>query len=213
MDTPDPPGPQEASRDPIEIREDDAITVHEALALASDLGFALGKSTLQRWALFWKDHPGGAVRCVLVTTSGGNVYKLSREDFEAWVFDQKQNDKSREISRDPMRPPKVSRDLERPRETSTETQQSTSRLKDLENENMQLKIDVGVRKQLLERAKEEMDDLRSMTNSLLRENGSLQYQILQLAPPAPKREVESEQTPPPPYETLVDREHNGPQNL
>ncbi len=56
---------------------------------------------------------------------------------------------------------------------------------------MQLKIDVGVRKQLLERAKEEMQDLRSMTDNLLRENGQLQYQILQIAAPAPKREAEA----------------------
>jgi len=60
---------------------------------------------------------------------------------------------------------------------------------------MHLKIDIGVRKQLLERAKEEMDGLRSVTNNLLRENGALQYQIHQLAPPAPKSQVEEEHAP------------------
>jgi len=195
MDAPDLPRPQEVSRDPIEIRDEDAITVNEALTMASDLSFALGKSTLQRWARFWYERPGGAVRCVLVTTRAGNVYKLSRENFEAWVFDQKQNDKSREISRDLLRPPKTSPNLERPHETSPEAQENPSRIKELENENMQLKIDVGVRKQLLERVKEEIDGLRSMANNLLRENGSLQYQIRQLAAPAPKTEVEPEESP------------------
>ena len=72
----------------------------------------------------------------------------------------------------------------------------TSRIKELENENMQLKIDVGVRKQLLERAKEEMDEMRTLSHNLLRENGTLQYQIgLLAAPPTPTREVVREQPP------------------
>ena len=33
-----------------------------------------------------------------------------------------------------------------------------------------------------------MDGLRSLTNNLLRENGALQYQIHQLAPPVSRRE-------------------------
>ena len=187
---------QLTSPDPIEIRDEDAVTINEALIIAGDLSFTLGKSTLQRWTKFWKEHPGGAVRCVLVTTTAGKIYKLSRGDFEAWVFDQKQNDRSHEAPRDPARPSKTSRDPERPREVSGEVEENSSRLKELENENMQLKIDVGVRKQLLERAKEEMDDLRSMTNNLLRENGSLQYQIHQLAPPTRQRELERAQTGP-----------------
>jgi hypothetical protein len=195
MNASDPSRPQEVSRDPVEIRDEDSIIINDALAIASDLSFSLGKSTLQRWAKFWWDNPGGAVRCVLVTTRAGNVYKLSRQDFEAWVFDQKQNDESRQTPRDPERPRKVLQDPERPPEASPETQANGSRIKDLENENMQLKIDVGVRKQLLERAKEEMDGLRSMSNNLLRENGALQYQIHQLAPPAPKREVGAESAP------------------
>lgn len=190
MDTSDLTTSHETPRDPIEIRDEDAITISAALTIAHELSFTLGKSTLQRWAKFWYDQQGGAVRCVLVTTTVGNVYKLSREDFEAWVFDQKQNDKSRETPRDLTRPLKTSRDLERPLETSRETEENASRIKELENENMQLKIDVGVRKQLLERVKEEIDSLRSSANNLLRENGALQYQILQLAPPSPNSDVE-----------------------
>ena len=133
------------------------------------------------------------MRCVLVTTRGGKIYKLSRDNFEAWVFEQKQNDKSHETPRDPMRPSKASRDLTRPHEASGGVEENTSRLKELENENMQLKIDVGVRKQLLERAKEEMDDLRSMANGLLRENGSLEFQLRQLA--APKSKIETDALP------------------
>jgi hypothetical protein len=187
----EPREPQEVSRDAVEIRDEDAITIQEALAFASEQEFSLGKSTLQRWTKFWYDNPGGAVRCILVTTRGGKIYKLSRDNFQAWVFDQKQNDKSHETPRDPARPLKTSRDPVRPREVSSEADENTNRLKELENENMQLKIDVGVRKQLLQRAKEEMDDLRSMTNGLLRENGSLEFQLRQLAAPTPKREAKA----------------------
>ena len=55
---------------------------------------------------------------------------------------------------------------------------------------MQLKIDVGARKQLLERAKDDMDDLRSMTDNLLRENGSLRFQLQQLPPPQAHKELQ-----------------------
>jgi hypothetical protein len=177
---------QEALRDPIEIPDEDAITIHEALVVATSNSFVLGKSTLQRWAKFWYDHPGGAVRCLLVTTRAGNFYKLSREDFKVWVFDQKQNEKPHEAPQDLIRPLETPLDLSRPREVSRETRDegNQNRFTELENENFQLKIDVGVRKQLLDRAREEMEDLRTMANNLLRENGALQYQILQLAPPS-----------------------------
>ena len=129
------------------------------------------------------------MRCVLVTTSGGKIYKLHRDDFEAWVLDQQRNGRSRETPGDLKRPRETSRDPGRPHEASGEAQVKAARLIELENENMQLKIDVAVRKQLLERAKEEMGDLRSMTDNLLRENGSLKYQIIQLAEPTQKREA------------------------
>ena len=184
--------PQETSQDPVEIKEEDAITINEALALAEASSFPLGKSTLQRWAKVWHDHPGGAVRCLLVTTRVGNFYKLSREDFEAWVFDQKENMRPPEAPQGLERPQETSQNLTRPHEASVETTEHAARIKELENENMQLKIDVGVRKQLLERVKEEMDTMRTTANNLLRENGALQYQLLQLAPP--KREADSTQS-------------------
>ena len=190
----EPHAPQEISRDTIEIRDEDAITIQEALTLAVAHEFPLGKSTLQRWTKSWYDKPGGAVRCLLVDNRDGKFYKLSREDFEAWVFDQKLNARSHETPQDPMRPPKVSRDPARSHETSEETRENSSRVKELENEIMQLKIDVGVRKQLMERAKDEIDDLRSTTNNLFRENGALEFQLRQLAAPKENREVESPQT-------------------
>ena len=52
---------------------------------------------------------------------------------------------------------------------------------------MDLKIDLGVRKQLLDRASQEMNDMRSMTDNLLRENGALQFQLQQLPAPADNR--------------------------
>ena len=200
MDTPDLPPPHGPSPNPVEIRDDDAITIDDALLIASP--YPLGKSTLQKWAKFWRENPGGAVKSVLVDTSAGRIYKLSREDFKAWVFDQQQNNKSREAPQGLIRPSKTSQDLERPDEVSREAvedakrkeQEKEKRIKELENENLQLKIDLGVRKQLLERVKEEFDDIRSAANNLLRENGALQYQIRQLAPPEPKREVNPEQS-------------------
>lgn len=191
MDDPNLAPPPEVSPDPIEIRDEDAITIDAALAIAVEASFPIGKSTLQRWAKYWRERSGAPVRSLLFTTRGGAVYKLSREDFEAWLFEQKQNLGARETSRDPIRSHETSRDPMRPRETSqsafneTGSHEIGSRLKELENENMQLKIDLGVRKQLMERVKEEIDELRSTTNSLFRENGALQYQILQLAPPKP----------------------------
>ena len=184
----DPLTPQETPQDLIEIPDGDAITVDEAITIAGEMTFSLGKSTLQRWAKHWREKPGGAVRCVLVTTTSGKIYKLSRDDFRAWIFDQQQNQKPHEIPQDLSRPHEVLRDPARSRETSPEEHHLPNHIKELESEIMNLKIDLGVRKQLLDRVKEEIDDLRSMNHSLLRENGALEYQLLQL-PPAPKREV------------------------
>ena len=140
---------------------------------------------------------------MLVDTSAGRFYKLSRDDFEAWVFEQKQNDKSRETPQDLKRSQEVLQDLPRSREISRDAEDN-NRIKELENENMQLKIDVGVRKQLLEQAKGEMERLNSLTINLARENGSLQYQIHQLAAPAPKTEPEA-----PAFGTTVDNSSPG----
>ena len=191
MDEPNLTPPPEASRDPIEIRDEDAITIDEALLIANENAYPLGKSTLQRWSKFWEDHRG-PVRSILVTHAAGKFYKLSREDFQSWVFDRKQNARPLETPQDLSRSHETSQDLKRPRETSGEAPEETARVKELENENMQLKIDLGVRKQLMERVKEEIDGLRSMTNNLLRENGALDYQLRQLsAPHQPSREQET----------------------
>jgi hypothetical protein len=161
--------------------------------MAHTASLQLGLSTLQRWAKAWAQQGASAkVKVVLVTTRQGKLYKLDRQDFEAWVFDQKQNAKpselpedlvrSHDVSQDPAKSRETSRDTARPRAVSEDASQD--RLRELESENMNLKIDLGVRKQLLERAKEELDGLRTMANNLLRENGALSYQIHQLAPPA-----------------------------
>ena len=64
---------------------------------------------------------------------------------------------------------------------------------------MQLKIDVEVRKQLLNQAAGEITRQRDQIENLLRENGGLQTRLLQLAAPrgdSPNSEND-EQTPPP----------------
>src|ERR1700674_3332298 len=95
--------PDETPRDPIEIRQDAAISIQEALIIADDQSFPIGKSTLQRWAKAW-DEQGTAspVKSLLVTTRKGKVYHLDREDFKVWMFDQKQNLIPGEVLRDPV---------------------------------------------------------------------------------------------------------------
>lgn len=203
MDT-NPTQPHETLQDMVEIRSENEITIPAAMQLAQDASLQLGLSTLQRWAKLWAQQGASAkVKAVLVTTRQGKLYKLDRLDFESWIFDQKQNARpleapqdlarSHDVSQDPAKPRETSRDAARPREISQDEDRA-ERLRELESENMNLKIDIGVRKQLLDRAKEEMDGLRAMTNNLLRENGALAYQIHQLAPPS-ARQTEREATP------------------
>src|ERR1700694_264906 len=95
--------PDETPRDAVEIRQDAAITIQEALIIAVEQSFPIGKSTLQRWAKAWADRGATSpVKSVLVTNRVGSAYRLDREDFKAWLFDQKQNMKPGEILRGPM---------------------------------------------------------------------------------------------------------------
>ena len=189
----DATGPDETSQGEVEIRQDAAITIQEALTLARDQSFSIGKSTVQRWAKLWEERASvSPVKCVFVTTRTGSFYKLDRDDFQAWLFDQKQNMRPRETlrdpvmshetQRDPMRSHQTSRDTERPRETSA-SEPSADATQTLRDENMQLKIDVEVRKQLLNQAAGEITRQRDQIEGLLRENGGLQSRVLQLAAP------------------------------
>ena len=195
----------ETSRDAIEIRQDAAITIQEALIIAAEQSFPIGKSTLQRWAKVWADRgAASSVKSVLVTNRAGNFYRLDRDDFKAWLFDQKQNTRPGETLRDPMmshetprdtaRPQETSRGSERPHETANEDMHSDAPQK-LRDENMHLRIDVEVRKQLLNQAAVEITRQRDHIEGLLRENGALQSRVLQLSvPPDQGRQVLS---PPP----------------
>jgi hypothetical protein len=225
-----PEAQPEVSQDLVEIRHEDAITINDALVLAAQISFTIGRSTLQRWAKVWHElGTASQVKCVLVTTRAGSIYKLARQDFEAWVLEQKENDRSHEIpqglerpaetSQDPIRSPETPRDPVRLQETSRGPEASYPRevpkneehemllkrmkgledenrlLEDekqqLEDENLQLKIDIGVRRELIKQAKEEIDRTRGATNTLLRENGALEFQIRQLAASSKPKEIES----------------------
>jgi hypothetical protein len=220
----------EVSQDLVEIRHEDAIAINDALLLAAQISFTIGRSTLQRWAKVWHELGSTSqVKCVLVTTRFGSIYKLDRRDFEAWVLEQKENDRSHEIpqglerpsktSQNPMRSPETPRDPVRPQETSRgpdgsyqrevpkneehemllkrvkELEHKTQQLEEdnlqLEDENLQLKIDIGVRRELIKQARDEIDRTRVATNTLLRENGALEFQIRQLAPSSKPKEIES----------------------
>ena len=154
------------------------------------------------------------VKSVRVTNRDGTSYRVSRSDFEAWAIEQSQNKKPRETPEDLMMPhetsqglarhQQASQDPARPREVPVrfknelEGEQLLQHIKELEDEkkkleedNLHLKIDVGVRKELINRARDEMTRLRTMADQLLRENGALGYQIQQLAAPANKISIDA----------------------
>ena len=159
-----PEAQPEVSQDSVEIRHEDAITINDALVLAAQISFTIGRSTLQRWAKVWHELAGASqVKCVLVTTRAGSIYKLDRQDFEAWVLEQKENDRSQEIpqglerpsetSQNPMRSSETSRDPVRHQETlkgpeashhrevpkNEENETLLKRVKELEDKYQQLK--------------------------------------------------------------------------
>ena len=110
-----PEAQPEVSQDLVEIRHEDAITINDALVLAAQISFTIGRSTLQRWAKVWHElGTASQVKCVLVTTRAGSIYKLDRQDFEAWVLEQKKTiglTRYRRVLRDlsrPHKPDKVS---------------------------------------------------------------------------------------------------------
>src|SRR5450631_187836 len=104
----------ETSRDAIEIRQDAAITIQEALIIAAEQSFPIGKSTVQRWAKAWADRGAeSSVKSVLVTNRAGSFYRLDRDDFKAWLFDQKQNMKAGQVLRDPTMSHETPRDTAR----------------------------------------------------------------------------------------------------
>ena len=86
----------------------------------------------------------------------------------------------REAPRDPSGSQATSRDRTRAYSNEDEPDDRASLLRD---ENMQLKIDVEVRKQLLNQAVGEINRQRDQIEKLLRENGGLQSQVLQLSAP------------------------------
>ena len=198
---------QETLRDPVEIPQERAITIQDALLLAAEESFPIGKSTIQRWAKRWTDLGAGSpVKSVLVTTRDGASYRLDRDDFTSWLIAEKNNTrsgnglrdpvKSQETLRDPARFHRASRDPERPFETSQDASETFSGGSDqvakLRSENMNLKIDVEVRKQLLDKAAEEIARQRERIEVLLVDKGALQSQILQLGQSAATRPVPHE---------------------
>ena len=103
---------------------------------------------------------------------------------------------SDEVPEDLTRSPEASRDDH----DKTELQ---AQVHELEAENLQLRIDVGVRRELVAHAKTEMDALRGSVEQILKENGALEFQLRQLAPPSAARaEIEPSQS----METEVDNE-------
>lgn len=181
----------ETPGDPVEIRQDAAITIQEALLLCSAEQYPIGKSTMQRWARHWADQGSlSQVKSILVTNRTGSAYRLDRDDFLTWLLEQKSNARPHEIPQDPAMSHKTSPDPTGSRETpqgftaSRETSSRTGEIDErLRDENMQLRIDLEVRKQLLSQAAAEINRQREQTETLLRENGALQLRVRQLGAP------------------------------
>jgi len=209
-DYPMPPldTPGETPRDPVHIADENAISIEQALGIAQQENVPLGKSTLQRWALAWKDqHSHSPVKSILWIVRGTKSYRLDREDFKAWIFEQKQNLRPNETLRGPDGPQETSPDPARPLETSRDSERSTHQsenetgvIRELRDELMQHKIDLEVRKQLLNQARDEIDKVRSHTEDLLRENGELQFQVRQLTAAKDYERLDGPQAPEPQHQ-------------
>ena len=201
---PHQPMPQETSQDIVQVTipEANAIKLAEALMIARKNNVAIGKSTLQRWAKVWAATADSPVKAVLQVTRDGRHYEIDRDDFEAWLLQEAENRPTLpnlaepdETPQDLERPHKTQRDPVRPSEASDDHTALAARVSELETENLQLKIDVGVRRELINQAKEEMDALQRHLHETLKENGALNYQLKQL--PAPTTSTEQEREVPP----------------
>ena len=131
-----------------EIKADDAITVDEAILLAKEEhGLIVPKSTLQRWLK--RDR----VKCVLHVGRYGRKYLIDKEDWLAKSFDISNNDAIRhEASPDPTGSGETSSDTTTPHEAPPET---TEKITELEQENLNLKIDKSARDQIITHLKNE----------------------------------------------------------
>jgi hypothetical protein len=191
MDTPDLAVPLEAPQDIVEIRAENEITLGEALAVARDASLPLGHSTLQRWAKVWRlQGSASPVKSVLVTTRFGKEYKLDRDEFAAWALKEKDNQRPVEAPQDLARPREASQDPAKPHETSRDLSEAP-RVKALETEVFQLKIDLAARNQIIEMARGEMNDLKQTVYALHREVGGLEHQLLQLGPAKQETQFET----------------------
>ena len=187
---------QQVSQDASEvtIAQSNAITLAEALVLARQTDVAIGKSTLQRWAKAWTEIPNSPVKAILQVTRTGRHYEIDRDDYESWLLEQAEN---QQTPADPLRSDQVLQDLKglgevpegltRSSEASRDDHDKTelqAQVHELEAENLQLRIDVGVRRELVAQAKTEMDTLRGSVEQILKQNGALEFQLRQLAPPS-----------------------------
>ncbi len=103
----------EIPQHPVEIPEDQRLSIVEALELAKVEGLKLGKSTLQRRTKHWHDlGEASAVKSILVTNREGHHYVLDRDSFLSWVLEELPQQGS-DTSANLTPPPEVSRDTVR----------------------------------------------------------------------------------------------------
>ena len=200
----DPTRPLETSQDIVQVTipEANAIKLSEALLIAQGNNIPIGKSTLQRWAKVWAETADTPVKAVLQVTRDGRHYEVDRDDFEAWLLQEAENKpaptnlpRPHETPQDLPRPDQTSQDPVRPTDTSDDRGALLDRVSKLEKENLQLKIDVGVRHELIDKAQTEMNALRTELREMWTKNGALKQQLLQLAPPTTSTQQDREVPP------------------
>jgi hypothetical protein len=95
--------PPETPQEVVEINEQNAITIDQALDIAKQEQVSLGKSTLQRWALKWKAlHNESPVKAVIRISQTDRTYLLDREGFKVWLLERKQDLRPYEVLQDPV---------------------------------------------------------------------------------------------------------------
>ena len=122
------------------------------------------------------------------TPSGAMRYLVTRESVQNRIAEMRQLGMSGHVpSRLDMSGHVATR-----QDMSSHDETLTKELDELRNENMQLKIDVGARSQLLRMAKEDRDQMLSDRDTMQRMIGGLEMQVHQLQAPKSERVGETE---------------------
>lgn len=169
---------------PVPARSPEYVTLEEAASLFEAAGVFRSLRTLSRYC-----QHGVLENLKEETPTGAMRYLVTRESVQNRIAEMKQLGMSGHVA---PRPDMTGHDATRPDvtghdETVAELEAKLERAETergtLRDENMQLKIDVGARSQLLRMAKEDRDQLLADRDAMQRAIGALELQVRQLAAP------------------------------